>query len=168
MPSTCFCSSSSIFNVSIITPTSRGDILRQIVSSVYIRWVKCLAEKMCLQARLKYWKGAGCTKVLRQCIPKLRGCSPECSCCRRRGNWSMMMTKYDVRFFGWKIDVNFSWKTDAANKTFYLPRVKLTWSHMPSSWPKQMSRSDERIPNSCILETHARLINKQTYTFLHY
>jgi len=29
-------SSSSIFNVNIITPTSRGDILRQIVSSVYI------------------------------------------------------------------------------------------------------------------------------------
>jgi len=29
-------SSSSIFNVNIITPTSRGDIMRQIVSSVYI------------------------------------------------------------------------------------------------------------------------------------
>jgi len=29
-------SSSSIFNVNIITPTSRGDILRQIASSVYI------------------------------------------------------------------------------------------------------------------------------------
>jgi len=29
-------SSSSIFNVNIIIPTSRGDILRQIVSSVYI------------------------------------------------------------------------------------------------------------------------------------
>jgi len=57
-------SSSSIFNVNIITPTSRGDILRQIVSSVYITWVKCLAEKMCLQARLKNCKGAVCTKVV--------------------------------------------------------------------------------------------------------
>jgi len=84
--SICSSSSSSIFNVNIITPTSRGDILRQIVSSVYITWVKCLADKMCLQARLKNCKGARWTKVVRQCIPKLRGSSYHpCSPCNALG-----------------------------------------------------------------------------------
>jgi len=78
-------SSSSIFKVNIITPTIRGDILRHVIS-VYITWVKCLAEKMCLQAKLKNWKGAGCTKVVRQCIRKLRGSSTESSCSQGRGN----------------------------------------------------------------------------------
>lgn len=33
------------------------------------------------------------------------------------------------------------------------PRGKLTWSHMPSSWPKQTTLSAGWMPSSCILGT---------------
>jgi len=45
---------------------------------------------MCLQARFKNWKGAGCTKVVSQCIPQLRGSSTESSCSRGIGNCSIV------------------------------------------------------------------------------
>jgi len=91
----CRSSNISIFSVNITPPTSKGDILRKLFHQCIspmeplFNWVKCMAENMCLQARLKNYKRAGCTKVVRQCIPKLGGSSNESSCNRGRGNYSI-------------------------------------------------------------------------------